>query len=61
MPDLAAQRVIGLFAPMGTPKEIIEQIAEATRKAMADPDLQLRHIGVRARPRFKSRKDAAPA
>ena len=40
MPDLAAQQFIGLFAPKGTPKEIIEQIAEATRKAMADPDLQ---------------------
>jgi tripartite-type tricarboxylate transporter receptor subunit TctC len=40
MPNLAAQQFIGLFAPKGTPKEIIEQIADATRKAMADPELQ---------------------
>jgi tripartite-type tricarboxylate transporter receptor subunit TctC len=40
MPALAAQQFIGLFAPKGTPKAIVEQIAEATRKAMADPDLQ---------------------
>ena len=40
MPSLAARQFIGLFAPKGTPKEIIEQIADATRKAMADPELQ---------------------
>lgn len=40
MPDLVAAQFIGLFAPRGTPKAIVEQIADATRKAMADPGLQ---------------------
>jgi len=40
MPILESQQFIGLFVPKGTPKEIIDQIAEATRKVLADPDLQ---------------------
>jgi tripartite-type tricarboxylate transporter receptor subunit TctC len=38
--DLVAQQFIGLFAPRGTPKAIIDQVADATRKALADRDLQ---------------------
>jgi tripartite-type tricarboxylate transporter receptor subunit TctC len=40
MPDLAATQFIGLFAPRGTPKAIIEQIALASRQTMADRELQ---------------------
>jgi tripartite-type tricarboxylate transporter receptor subunit TctC len=40
MPDMNAQNWYSLFAPKGTPGAIIEQIAQATRKAMADPGLQ---------------------
>jgi len=40
MPGLASQQFIGLFAPRGTPKPIVEQIADATRAAMADSELQ---------------------
>lgn len=40
MPDLTATQFLGLFAPKGTPKEIIEQIALAARTTMADKDLQ---------------------
>lgn len=40
MPGLASQQFIGLFAPKGTPKAIIDQIAQATRTAMADRELQ---------------------
>ena len=40
MPELSALQFFGLFAPNGTPKSIIEQIAHATRNAMADNDLQ---------------------
>jgi tripartite-type tricarboxylate transporter receptor subunit TctC len=40
LPDLAARQFIGLFAPRGTPKAIIAQVAQATRAAMADSDLQ---------------------
>ena len=40
MPELSARQFFGLFAPNGTPKTIIEQIAQATRNAMADKELQ---------------------
>jgi tripartite-type tricarboxylate transporter receptor subunit TctC len=40
MPGLAATQFIGLFAPRGTPKAIIEQIAQAARQAMSDQELQ---------------------
>jgi tripartite-type tricarboxylate transporter receptor subunit TctC len=40
MPGLNSQQFIGLFAPKGTPKAIVEQISQATRTAMADRALQ---------------------
>jgi len=36
LPGMIAQNFIGLFAPAKTPREIIDQIARATRDAMAD-------------------------
>jgi tripartite-type tricarboxylate transporter receptor subunit TctC len=36
VPGLISQQVLGLFAPAGTPKDTIGQIAEANRMAMAD-------------------------
>jgi tripartite-type tricarboxylate transporter receptor subunit TctC len=39
-PDLTSQNFIGLYAPKGTPQAIVEQIAEASRKAVADKELQ---------------------
>jgi tripartite-type tricarboxylate transporter receptor subunit TctC len=39
-PGLTSQGSIGLLAPTGTPKPIIEQIAQATRKALAERDYQ---------------------
>jgi tripartite-type tricarboxylate transporter receptor subunit TctC len=40
MPQLVSRNIIGLFAPKGTPKAIVDQIAEATHKALAAEDLQ---------------------
>jgi tripartite-type tricarboxylate transporter receptor subunit TctC len=40
LPGMIAQNFIGLFAPVRTPKEIIEQIARSTRTAMADQQFQ---------------------
>jgi tripartite-type tricarboxylate transporter receptor subunit TctC len=40
LPGMVSQQLIGLFAPARTPKAIIEQIAEATRRAMADQTYQ---------------------
>jgi tripartite-type tricarboxylate transporter receptor subunit TctC len=39
-PDLVSQNFIGLYAPKGTPKAIVEQIAHATRQAVVDKELQ---------------------
>jgi tripartite-type tricarboxylate transporter receptor subunit TctC len=40
VPGMVSQNFIGLFAPAKTPKSIVEQIAQATRAAMADQDYQ---------------------
>jgi tripartite-type tricarboxylate transporter receptor subunit TctC len=40
LPGMISQQLIGLFAPSGTPKEIIEQIAQATRTAIAEAAYQ---------------------
>jgi tripartite-type tricarboxylate transporter receptor subunit TctC len=40
LPDMIAQNFLGVFAPAGTPKPIIEQIAQATRVAMADKQFE---------------------
>jgi tripartite-type tricarboxylate transporter receptor subunit TctC len=37
---LTSQSSVGLLTPAGTPKAIIEQIAQATRKALAERDYQ---------------------
>jgi tripartite-type tricarboxylate transporter receptor subunit TctC len=39
-PGLTSKGSIGLLAPAGTPKPIIDQIAQATRKALAERDYQ---------------------
>ena len=40
LPGMIAQNFLGVFAPAGTPKPIIDQIAQATRTAMADPQFE---------------------
>jgi tripartite-type tricarboxylate transporter receptor subunit TctC len=35
---MVGQLFLGLFAPAGTPKAIVDRITEATGKAMADPE-----------------------
>jgi tripartite-type tricarboxylate transporter receptor subunit TctC len=40
MPDLTARQFLGLFAPAGTPKDIVERIAAVARGVMTDKDLQ---------------------
>src|SRR4029079_8153760 len=39
-PGMTVRGSIGLLAPAGTPIEIIEQIAQATRTAIAEPAYQ---------------------
>ena len=47
---MIAGNLNGLFAPAGVPKPIVDQIADATRKIMADADFQriLVDVGLRA-------------
>lgn len=40
IPGMVSQNLVGLFAPRGTPKPIIEQISQATRTALSDPKYQ---------------------
>src|SRR5438105_1002185 len=40
VPGMVSQQLIGLFAPAGTPKAIIEQIAQANRTALAEKSSQ---------------------
>jgi tripartite-type tricarboxylate transporter receptor subunit TctC len=39
-PELTVRGLIGLVAPAGTPPQIIDQIAQATRAAVAEPEWQ---------------------
>jgi len=43
LPDMVAINVIGLYAPAGSPDDIVRRIAEATRMAMSDPDVQQKY------------------
>jgi tripartite-type tricarboxylate transporter receptor subunit TctC len=40
LPGMVAGNLNGLFAPAGVPKAIVDQIADATRKVVADADFQ---------------------
>jgi tripartite-type tricarboxylate transporter receptor subunit TctC len=40
LPGLTVTASLGLLAPSGTPTPVIEQIAQATRKALAEPVYQ---------------------
>src|SRR5262249_19413643 len=40
LPEMVCQQLIGLFAPTGTPKAIIKQIAEANHALLAESDYQ---------------------
>jgi len=40
LPGMVAANFNGLFAPAGVPKDIVDALADETRKAMADPQVQ---------------------
>jgi hypothetical protein len=40
LPGMVAANFNGLFAPAGVPKDVIKALADETRTAMADPDIQ---------------------
>jgi tripartite-type tricarboxylate transporter receptor subunit TctC len=52
VPGLIAQQLLGIFAPAGTPKPIIEQIAAANSTAMADTAYQQSLVDAAVEPAF---------
>jgi tripartite-type tricarboxylate transporter receptor subunit TctC len=58
-PGMIAQNSFGLFAPAGTPKDIVAQIVQATHTAMADDDFRNRLIATGLEPYVDSSPEAA--
>lgn len=54
VPDLVVFVFIGLFAPRGTPKAVVEHISQASRTAMADQTFQKKLIDAGYRPDAES-------
>jgi tripartite-type tricarboxylate transporter receptor subunit TctC len=48
LPDYDAEMWNGLLAPAGLPKDVLAKLNEASRKALADPDVQAKYAGVGA-------------
>jgi tripartite-type tricarboxylate transporter receptor subunit TctC len=59
LPGMVSQNFIGLFAPAHTPRPIVEQIAAATRAAMADPEFQQAFVASGFEPYIDSSPDKA--
>jgi tripartite-type tricarboxylate transporter receptor subunit TctC len=57
LPGMVSQNFVGLFAPARTPKPIVEQIAQATRAAMAETEYQRMLIGSGFEPEIDSSPD----
>jgi tripartite-type tricarboxylate transporter receptor subunit TctC len=58
-PGLIVQNYVTLMAPAGTPKAIVDRLAEATRSALADQNLQQQLIAGGLEPPRDSSPDAA--
>jgi tripartite-type tricarboxylate transporter receptor subunit TctC len=59
LPGMVSQNFIGLFAPARTPRAIVEQIAQATRSAMADREFQQAFVASGFEPYVDSSPDKA--
>jgi tripartite-type tricarboxylate transporter receptor subunit TctC len=58
-PGLTSQNFIGLYAPKGTPKAIVERLAQASRSALADKELQRVFLASGFSPDFESTPEKA--
>jgi tripartite-type tricarboxylate transporter receptor subunit TctC len=61
LPGMVAGNLNGLFAPANVPKAIVDRIADATRKVVADPEFQKSLITSGFEPILDSGPDAARA
>ena len=59
LPGWVFENFTGLFAPAGTPKPIVDQIAQATRTAMADDEFRQTLIALGFEPYLASGPDMA--
>ena len=50
LPGLQVAAIGGLFAPKGTPKEVVDKVADATRQVLANPEVQKRFAAVETDP-----------
>lgn len=50
LPGLQVAAIGGLFAPKGTPKEVVDKVADATRKVLANPEVMKRFAAVETDP-----------
>ncbi len=50
LPGVQVAAIGGLFAPKGTAKEVVEKIADATRKVLANPEVMNRFAAVETDP-----------
>jgi hypothetical protein len=50
MPGTNIAAIGGLFAPKGTPREVVEKIGAATARVLQNPDLQQRFAAVETDP-----------
>jgi tripartite-type tricarboxylate transporter receptor subunit TctC len=61
LPDFIAEMFMGAFAPAKTPRIIIDQISDASKKVMADKDFQARLIQNGFEPILESNPEQAAA
>jgi tripartite-type tricarboxylate transporter receptor subunit TctC len=59
LPGMVAQNFTGIFAPAGTPRDVINRIALATEQAVADPEYQRLVLAAGLEPVADARPEAA--
>jgi len=59
VPNMVALNFYGLFAPAGTPKAIVEQVAQATGRGMADDEFRQKLVASGFEPSLDSSPEAA--
>jgi tripartite-type tricarboxylate transporter receptor subunit TctC len=50
LPGVQVAAIGGLFAPKGTPKEVVDKVSDATRKVLANPEVMKRFAAVETDP-----------
>ena len=59
LPGMVAQNFTGIFAPAGTPRDIVNRIAQATEQALADPEFRRLVLAAGLEPVADARPESA--